>query len=206
MLEARSLAAKRGFNILFEEVGFTVDAGEAMIVSGPNGTGKTTLLRLLAGLSAPMAGEILWEGRVLKPFDGTLRSNTLFAGHAPALKDELTAIENLRILVALARERCTPEQLHEALETVALGARLNVPARALSAGQRRRIGLARLILVPRALWLLDEPVTALDPAGIALLTDLIKAHLARGGAVIAATHQALGLPQARLFSFEGGGE
>jgi heme exporter protein A len=204
MLEVQNLAAQRGYVTLFEHVSFHVAPSEALVISGANGTGKTTLLRILAGLSHPLSGQMLWRGVTVRPFDALLRHNVLFAGHAPALKDELTAEENLSLLVKLNDISVSTADLRDALHTVALGARLNVPARVLSAGQRRRIGLARLLLVPRALWVLDEPVTALDPAGIALLTEMIAAHLKRGGAVIAATHQPLQLPNLRSFSFAGG--
>ncbi|MDR2711026.1 MAG: cytochrome c biogenesis heme-transporting ATPase CcmA [Burkholderiales bacterium] len=204
MLEIQNLAARRGYVTLFSQVSFKVEPGEALVITGANGTGKTTLLRILAGLSHPLSGKILWQGKEVRAFDPVLRNNITFIGHAASLKDELTAEENLTLLVKLAGEEVTMDALREALREVALGARLTVPARVLSQGQRRRIGLARLKLAPRPLWILDEPVTALDPAGIALLTGMMAAHLAKGGAVIAATHQALDLPKGamRQMSFQ----
>jgi heme exporter protein A len=200
MLEALDLAARRGFARLFSGLSFRVDHGEALVVTGANGTGKTTLLRMLAGLSAPAAGEIRWNGVAVAPFDSTLRSVLAFAGHLPALKDELTAEENLQSLLALEGVPVPRSALRSALDDVALGRQSALPARVLSQGQRRRIGLARLTLLPRPLWILDEPVTALDAAGLALLARVVAGHLAKGGLAIAATHAPLGLPESRVRS------
>ena len=197
MLEAHDLAARRGHARLFEGLSFGVEAGNALVVTGANGTGKTTLLRMLAGLSLPSAGEIRWDRKPVAPFDPVVRASIAFAGHAPALKDELTTEENLEALVALAGETTTPDAIRGALDAVALASRRMLPARVLSQGQRRRIGLARLSLLARPLWILDEPVTALDAAGTAMLTDMVAAHLERGGVAVAATHVPLGLPASR---------
>ena len=197
MLEAHDLAARRGHARLFEGLSFAVEAGHALVVTGANGTGKTTLLRMLAGLSLPSAGEIRWDRKPVAPFDPVVRASIAFAGHAPALKDELTTEENLESLVALAGETTTPDAIRAALDAVALASRRLLPARVLSQGQRRRIGLARLSLLARPLWVLDEPVTALDAAGTAMLTDMVAAHLERGGLAVAATHVPLGLPASR---------
>jgi heme exporter protein A len=134
----------------------------------------------------------------VRPFDANVRAATAFAGHHPALKDELTTEENLKLLVAVAGERLTRDALDAALEAVALTRQRTLAARVLSAGQRRRIGLARLRLVRRPLWLLDEPVTALDAAGTTLLANLVAEHLENGGLAVAATHTPLGLPESRV--------
>ena len=198
MLEVHELAARRGYTRLFSGLSFAVEPGHVLVVTGANGTGKTTLLRMLAGLSAPAAGEIRWNGNVVDPFDSMLRAASAFAGHHPALKDELTAEENLIALMDLAGAPATRDEIRRALDSVALGQRRSLPARVLSQGQRRRIGLARLTLLHRPLWILDEPVTALDAAGIALLASLVAEHLEDGGLAVAATHAPLGLPEERV--------
>jgi len=200
MLEAHGLAARRGHARLFEGLSFRLESGHALVVTGANGTGKTTLLRMLAGLSAPAAGEIRWMGAAVAPFDPMLRAAIAFAGHAPALKDELSAEENLAALVALAGESVARGSIRAALDHVALGAKRTLPARVLSQGQRRRIGLARLSLLNRPLWILDEPATALDAAGIAMLAGMVAEHVGRGGTAVAATHVPLGLPDAHVRS------
>jgi heme exporter protein A len=200
MLEAHDLAARRGQAQLFSGLAFRVGAGEALVVTGANGTGKTTLLRMLAGLSAPAAGEIRWRGKAVAPFDPVLRTALAFAGHLPALKDELSTEENLAALLALSGVAATRDELARALDAVALTRQRTLPARVLSQGQRRRIGLARLRALARPLWILDEPVTALDAAGTALLAGLVAEHLDRGGVTVAATHAPLGLPEARVRS------
>lgn len=206
MLEAQDLAGHRGTTPLFHGLSFRVDAGQALVVTGPNGTGKTTLLRMLAGFTAPESGAIRWAGAIVTPFAQALRDAVLYLGHAIAVKDELTTEENVASLVALAGQPATPQAIRDALDQVALGAQRALPARVLSAGQRRRIGLARLRLVQRPLWVLDEPVTALDADGAALLTSSLRDHLGSGGIAIAATHQPLGLESfARVRSLTLGG-
>jgi heme exporter protein A len=153
-------------------------------------------LRILAGLGAPFAGKVRWRGVDVAPFAQSLREDVVYGGHLPALKDELTAEENLALLVALTGEAVDPAKLRDALVGVSLERQAHLPARALSQGQRRRLGLARLALSRRPLWLLDEPATALDTAGIALLKRLLTGHLEHGGSALVATHQALELPAA----------
>jgi heme exporter protein A len=196
MLEAIELAARRGSSRLFSSLSFSVEPGCALFVTGANGTGKTTLLRILAGLGAPFAGKVRWRGVDVAPFAQSLREDVAYGGHLPALKDELTAEENLALLVALTGDAVEPAKLKEALASVSLERQARLPARALSQGQRRRLGLARLALSRRPLWLLDEPATALDTAGITLLKRLLTGHLEHGGSALVATHQALEIPAA----------
>ena len=193
MLEAHDLAGHRGTTALFSGVSFRVGRGSALIVSGRNGSGKTTLLRMLAGLTAAAAGGIRWRGEAVHPFAPSLRRDVVFYGHSIALKDELTAEENVVSLLKLAGGVASQEAVRAALDEVSLGRERSLPARVLSAGQRRRIGLARLRLVRRPLWLLDEPLTALDAAGGELLASLVRSHLDEGGVAVAATHQPLGV-------------
>jgi heme exporter protein A len=200
MLEAQKLAARRGFATLFSGLSFRVDAAEALVVSGANGTGKTTLLRIVAGLTTPAAGTVAWNGESVRPLDPEFRRIVAYAGHLPALKDELTAEENLASLLMLDGEAVSGDALRTALDEVALVRQGSLPARVLSQGQRRRIGLARLALMPRPLWILDEPATALDASGVELLGRVLARHLADGGILVAATHAALGLAPARVKS------
>jgi heme exporter protein A len=197
-LEALDLAARRGQARLFAGLAFGIDAGEAMIVTGANGTGKTTLLRIIAGLTAASAGEIRWEGVAVAPFDPTLRRATTYNGHEAALKEGLTAAENLASLLDLGGERATVDEIDAALDAVALSAQRKLPARVLSQGQRRRIGLARLRLSRRPLWVLDEPTTALDASGTAMLGEVLRAHLDAGGLAVAATHSAIDVSPSRV--------
>jgi heme exporter protein A len=198
LLEAHDLAAARGRATLFTGLSFRLDAGHVLLVRGPNGSGKTTLLRILAGLTAAVEGAVSWCGARVRPFDTRLRRDVAFLGHASAVKDELTAEENLRALLTLAGESAAPQTLRAGLAAAALDAQRDLPARALSQGQRRRIGLARLAAVSRPLWILDEPTTALDDAAFAWLLHLVDAHTANGGIVVAATHQALLAGHARV--------
>lgn len=191
MLEAQDVAAQRGAALLFSGLSFALQPATLLFVTGPNGSGKTTLLRIAAGLTQPASGRLRWEGAEVDPFDPALRAATLFIGHAAALKEELTAEENLASLVALHGVRAEANALTGALSDWTLSRQRKLPARVLSQGQRRRIGLARLRLVQRPLWVLDEPTTALDAAGIETLQELVGAHLARGGMALVASHREL---------------
>lgn len=166
-------------------------AGEVLCLRGPNGSGKTTLLRCLAGLTRPDAGDIRWLGRPIAEAESGFREALAFLGHLPALKDDLTAEENLDFALRLRGVRADAGSRRAALDRVGLGRRLRLPARRLSAGQRRRVGLARLCLDPARLWLLDEPLTALDDEGQQLFHALLGQHLQSGGVCVAATHHAL---------------
>ena len=193
MLEAQDLAARRGDAQLFSGVSFSLEPGTALFVRGPNGSGKTTLLRILAGTTEAAAGHVLWQGEQVGPFAPALRASTVFIGHASALKDELTAEENLISLLQLQGAHASRHALLDALRGWSLARQHALPARVLSQGQRRRVSLARLRLLRRPLWLLDEPGTALDDAGRVTLRDTLTAHLASGGIAVIATHEDLPL-------------
>jgi heme exporter protein A len=197
MLEAHGLTCRRGDATLFSGLSFALPAGHVLLVRGANGSGKTSLMRILAGLATPESGELSWQGAKLKPRQPELRSQTIYLGHQAPLKDDLTALENLDFALRLDGVVADRAQLLGALQEVGLANRRHLRARHLSQGQRRRIGLARLNLSRRKLWLLDEPLTALDAAGIALFGARLDAHAAEGGLAIVTTHQDLG-PHANI--------
>jgi heme exporter protein A len=166
-------------------------------VRGANGSGKTTLLRCVAGLSRADAGDVLWDGETTGGHNPAYRACLLYAGHLPGIKDDLNAEENLHSSLTLRGVSATPSACRAALDEVGLAKRRFLPARRLSAGQRRRIGLARLILDPAPLWALDEPLTALDDEGQRLFARLLERHLGRGGLALLATHHDLAPAPAR---------
>jgi heme exporter protein A len=184
-VEGRALACKRGMATLFRDVSFVLEAGEWLAVRGANGSGKTTLLRCVAGLTHADAGSVERAG------------DFLYAGHLPAINDSLDASENLRALLALRGVAADAAAIDAALDRVGLSGRRMLPARRLSAGQRRRVGLARLALDPAPIWILDEPLAALDDAGQALFTQLLGGHVRRGGLAMVATHHDLSPPPVR---------
>ncbi|MEO5695043.1 MAG: cytochrome c biogenesis heme-transporting ATPase CcmA [Usitatibacter sp.] len=186
MLEGRGLSCARGFATLFREVTFQVNAGEWLAVRGPNGSGKTTLLRCAAGLTRADKGHITRDGALL------------YSGHLPGIKDDLTTEENLKSALSLRGVKVDQPAIADALARAGLVKRRQLAARRLSAGQRRRIGLARLMLDPSPIWVLDEPLTALDDEGQALFTQLLSRHLDRGGLAVLATHHDLSPSPARV--------
>ena len=202
MLEALSLDCQRGDRRLFAGVGFRLDAGEVLHVQGENGSGKTSLLRLLCGFAPPEAGEIRWRGIPLAKQGEAYRRELFYLGHANAIKDELTPLENLRVAARLAEQPLDEGDALEALETFGLAGREDLPCRYLSQGQKRRVALARLVHGRQALWVLDEPYVALDPAAIGVVVGLLGAHLQRGGLVVLTTHQSVDLPAAAIRRLE----
>jgi heme exporter protein A len=191
LLEVTALAAARGDRVLFADLGFSVAPGELLQVTGRNGTGKTTLLRVLARLARPEAGEVRWKGTPTAKLGDEFFADVCYLGHAPAIKDDLTAAENLRVSAGIAGVSTGPDEIRTALAEVGLAGREQLPGRVLSQGQRRRVALAQLYLGQRPLWLLDEPLAALDSEAADAFVTRLAAHLHGGGVAVVATHQAL---------------
>lgn len=191
MLEGKNLACVRGERTLFSRLDFSLDEGEALLVQGANGSGKTSLLRMVCGLLAPAGGEILWRGAPIGRERAVYHGEMAYFGHMPAVKDELSAVENLDIACRLAGRPVAIDKLEDALAHLGLAHCLDFPVKFLSQGQRRRVALARLMLAKATLWVLDEPLTALDHAALQLVQELIGTHLQAGGMALLTTHQPL---------------
>jgi len=185
-----ALSCERDWRLLFERLDLQIAAGDMLQIAGPNGSGKTSLLRLLSGLMQPTAGVVMLKGQALDSQRGELARNLLWIGHAAGIKGLLSAEENLTWLCAL-HQPATREAIWQALAAVGLRGFEDVPCHTLSAGQQRRVGLARLFLSPPPLWILDEPFTALDKAGVAQLERHLAAHCEGGGMVVLTTHHTL---------------
>ena len=190
MLNANGLSCERGDRQLFAGLSLALEAGGLARLLGANGSGKTSLLRILAGLTRPAAGEVRWRGERIGDLAEEYGRELAYIGHAPALKDELTVAENLAFAARLAGIVASGAQLEAALEVLGMAMHAALPARVLSQGQKRRVSLARLALPGApALWLLDEPFAALDEDGIGRVRALTEAHLARGGMLVLTSHQ-----------------
>lgn len=181
-LIVRDLTITRGGVAVLEHLEFQVRAGEALVLRGPNGIGKTTLLRTIAGLQPPSAGEVIAP-----------EESMAYAGHSDGLKTALTVVENLRFWADVFGAPAACALVDKALEAFDLTALQERPAGALSAGQKRRLGLARMMVTGRPIWIFDEPTVSLDQSSVALFADAVRAHLAGGGVAIMATHIDLGL-------------
>ena len=196
ILELSKLGCVRGDRRLFSGLDLQVSPGTFVQLTGSNGSGKTSLLRILCGLLPPAEGEIKWNGANIRALGEEYVTSVTYMGHRHGVKDELSAIENLRISNALNGGEVSKERAREVLGQMGLGGRESLPARLLSEGQRRRVALARLLVCNTKLWLLDEVLTSLDKGAVALVRSLIENHLAREGMAIVATHQELELAAA----------
>ncbi len=186
-LKAAGLVCERNDQLLFSDLEFRLEAGELLQVDGPNGSGKTTLLRILCGLLPPDDGEVFWCGAAIRKIKTEFFANLIFVGHKLGIKDELTPVENLRIDRALRGSRgLVPPR--EALRAMGIADHQDVPCRFLSAGQRRRVALSRLLVSRAQLWVLDEPLTALDKRGQQMIRDTLIEHASRGGMTVFTTH------------------
>ncbi|SRR5574343_81855 len=189
VLIGRQLRCIRGNQTLFQSLNLQLDAGQWLYLQGENGAGKTSLLRILAGLTLPAEGEVLWQNTPIGKQRATYHQDLLYIGHHAGLKEDLTLTENLRAQLAIDGVKVTNTAIREALTRMGLGKRQHLPARVLSAGQKRRGLLARALLRPAKLWILDEPFNALDVQAIAHVQDLLKSHLANGGLLVLTSHQ-----------------
>ncbi|AOY87235.1 heme ABC transporter ATP-binding protein CcmA [Marinobacter salinus] len=203
LLQAVNLQCERDKRILFRDLSFSILPGTVTRVEGPNGSGKTTLLRILAGLNDAWSGDLLWCGDSRSTQREDFLRNMLYLGHRPGIKSLLTPVENLRALMA-GRQPVPDRVLREALDGTGLAGFQDVPCRNLSAGQQRRVALARLLIADEPLWLLDEVFTAIDANGVAAIEALLQQRAAEGGAVVVTTHHDLRLPGMKSIELGGG--
>lgn len=198
MLEARALTCVRGERRLFQDLNLTVSNGDCLHVRGENGVGKTSLLRLLTGLSKSDSGEVFWNGLSITKESSDYHRALLFLGHRDALKEDLTALENLQLYAALDDIHLPDDKALAALWRFGLRGREHLPVNCLSAGQKRRVLMARMLTSQAKLWILDEPFNALDIHAVQALQGLIAEHLEQGGLVVLTSHQEVSLPHVRM--------
>ncbi|OBT15856.1 heme ABC transporter ATP-binding protein CcmA [Vibrio sp. UCD-FRSSP16_10] len=191
MLQVTELSAIRDERILFDDLSFNMQAGDLVQVEGRNGTGKTTLLRIIAGLGDKESGEIKWKQQSIFSDRESFHQDLLFLGHQTGIKRDLSAYENLSFYLSFSDQSYTQDEVWQALTKVGLAGREDVPVATLSAGQQRRVALARLWLSKHPLWILDEPLTAIDKQGVKVLEQLFVQHTEQGGMVLLTTHQDL---------------
>jgi heme exporter protein A len=191
-LAVERLQVWRGERHVLRGISFELKSGGLLHVHGPNGAGKSTLLRVVSGLLTPEEGRVSWQGQPISKDRDAYHRSLAFASHEPALKADLTALENLHYAVGMRRE-VSAQELHAALARTGVAHCADLPARVLSAGQKRRVAMARVVAMRASLWLLDEPLTNLDPAGSAIFSDLLSEHVANGGMALVVAHQEMQL-------------
>jgi len=187
---------------LFTGLNFSLERGELIELRGANGSGKTSLLRILCGLATPAEGEVRWQGKPIRSLGEEYSGSVAYLAHQNGVKDELSAIENLRIACGVSGNALSKSEAQAILGSVGLGLQQNLPARSLSAGQKRRVALARLMASPASVWILDEVLTSLDDTAIQFSRRFIGEHLSNGGLAIIATHQELALTENRVQRIE----
>lgn len=194
LLETRQLECVRDDRLLFRDLSINLAAGEILQIEGANGSGKTSLLRILCGLRRADDGEVLWQGEAVSDVREDYYANMMYIGHLPCIKGDLTTLENIRSLLDTRSQSAPIEEIDAALAKVGLAGFDDVASKALSSGQRRRILLAFLLLAKAKLWILDEPLTALDVQGVALVESMLMEHREAGGGAIFTTHHGMQLP------------
>jgi heme exporter protein A len=193
LLSGQSLECSRDDRLLFSDLSFELESGQVLQIEGSNGSGKTSLLRILCGLRMADAGQVLWRGENITKSREDYYSEMVYIGHLPCIKGDLNVMENVRALLDTRSKTLADTEIAAALQQVGLAAYEDVPGKALSSGQRRRILLAFLLLANARLWILDEPLTALDVQGVELMENMLLAHRAAGGSVIFTTHHGMQL-------------
>jgi heme exporter protein A len=193
MLDIRSLECVRDDRLLFSDLNFSLAEAEVLQIEGPNGSGKTSLLRIVCGLRLADAGKVMWRGESIRANREDYYANMVYIGHLPCIKGELTVMENVRSLLDTRSLAVSDTVIESALDKVGLASYEDVPGKALSSGQRRRILLAFIELAQAKLWVLDEPLTALDVQGVALMESMILEHRQSGGSIIFTTHHGMQL-------------
>jgi heme exporter protein A len=202
VLSSENLACVRGERLIFSDIEFALDAGEVLVVTGANGSGKTSLLRIVCGLLEAAAGEIRWNGSSARALGDDFFAELAYLGHHNGLKDDLSATETMRVWAGVSGITVDRAAARQALARMGLAGREDLPVRWLSQGQKRRAAIARLLVAERPLWVLDEPLAGLDRASTVTVEALLQEHLANGGMAILTTHQDLGAVAASVRRLE----
>jgi len=193
LLQTRDLSCVKDDRVLFEGMNLSLNAGQILLVEGKNGSGKTSLLRILTGLSLPESGDVLWQGRPISEVGADYYEQVNYVGHHDGIKRDLTCLENLRLVQAMGKP--LPIDLDEALDKVNLYRFGDNYVATLSAGQKRRLALARLVVTEALLWIMDEPFTSLDKASMAMFQVMFEQHLEKGGVIVLTSHHDIEMPQ-----------